>query len=71
MRAGTYMTTDARGKFVRNCWPPSCTEPEGSLPDTVLSQLNSGHTLTSNFGIHFNIILPYTPRSSNWPVMSI
>jgi hypothetical protein len=39
------------------------------LPVPILSQLNPVHNLTSDFfEIHFNIILPYTPRSSKWSV---
>jgi len=48
-------------------------EPEGLLPCTapplppvqILSQVNPGHTLTSDvYKIHSNIILPSMPRSS-------
>jgi hypothetical protein len=31
----------------------------------ILNQINPGHTLTSYFKIHFNIILPSMPRSPN------
>jgi hypothetical protein len=49
-------------------------ELEGSLlcsedppPVAILSQMNPIHTSKSYFPkIHFNIILPSTPRSSDW-----
>ena len=49
-------------------------EPKGSLPHLerpppvpIMSQINPVHAAPSNFlKIFFNIILPPTPRSSQW-----
>jgi hypothetical protein len=35
----------------------------------ILSQMSPFHTIPPHFSkIHFNIILPFTPRSSKWPL---
>ena len=68
--ANTSSTSQEIHGFLRNPKVHSLVQKSPS-PVPILSQINPFHVPSHFLNIHFNIILPSTPRSSKWPLSII